>query len=41
MIEPTESEPMEEMDRFIEALKTIKIECEKIKSGEYDAHAYQ
>jgi len=38
MIEPTESEPMEEMDRFIEALKTIKIECEKIKSGEYDAH---
>jgi glycine dehydrogenase len=38
MIEPTESEPKEEMDRFIDALKTIKGECEKIKSGEYDAH---
>ena len=37
MIEPTESEPKEELDRFIEALKNIKAECEKIKSGEFDA----
>ncbi len=36
MVEPTESEPKEEMDRFIEAMKQIKIECEKIKAGEYD-----
>ncbi|MDO4736499.1 MAG: aminomethyl-transferring glycine dehydrogenase [Bacteroidia bacterium] len=37
MVEPTESEPKEEMDRFIEAMKQIKIECEKIKAGEWDA----
>lgn len=37
MIEPTESESKAEMDRFIEAMKQIKVECEKIKSGEYDA----
>ena len=37
MVEPTESEPLEELDRFVEALKEIKRECEKIKSGEYDA----
>ena len=36
MVEPTESEPKEEMDRFIQAMKQIKIECEKIKAGEYD-----
>ncbi len=36
MVEPTESEPKEEMDRFIEAMKQIKIECEKIKAGEWD-----
>ena len=28
MVEPTESEPKEEMDRFIEALVRIKRECE-------------
>ena len=28
MVEPTESEPKEEMDRFIEALVSIKRECE-------------
>ncbi len=28
MVEPTESEPKEEMDRFIEALTAIKRECE-------------
>ncbi|MBR4438520.1 MAG: glycine dehydrogenase (aminomethyl-transferring), partial [Bacteroidales bacterium] len=37
MVEPTESEPKEEMDRFIEAMKTIKAECQKIASGEFDA----
>ena len=37
MVEPTESEPLAELDRFADALKQIKKECEKIKSGEYDA----
>ena len=37
MVEPTESEPKEEMDRFAEAMKTIKAECEAIKSGMMDA----
>lgn len=32
MVEPTESESKEELDRFIETLKTIKAECEAIKS---------
>ena len=36
MIEPTESEPLEEIDRFIETLKTIVAECEDIKSGRLD-----
>lgn len=35
MVEPTESEPKEEMDRFIEALVSIKRECEAI-GGEAD-----
>ena len=35
MVEPTESEPKEEMDRFIEALVAIKRECEAI-AGEAD-----
>ena len=35
MVEPTESEPKEEMDRFIEALITIKRECEAI-AGQAD-----
>lgn len=38
MVEPTESESKEELDRFISALKRIKQECEMIKSGEYDAN---
>lgn len=37
MVEPTESEPKEEMDRFIEAMKTIKAECEAIADGKLDA----
>lgn len=36
MVEPTESEPKEEIDRFIESMKCIKRECEKIAKGEYD-----
>lgn len=33
MVEPTESESKEELDRFIETLKSIKAECEEIKSN--------
>ncbi len=36
MIEPTESEPFEEIERFIEALKCIVKECEDIKAGRLD-----
>ena len=36
MIEPTESEPLAELDRFMEALKTIVAECEDIKAGRLD-----
>lgn len=35
MIEPTESESKAELDRFISALKQIKIEAMKVKSGEW------
>ncbi|ELA08147.1 glycine dehydrogenase [Moraxella macacae 0408225] len=35
MIEPTESESKEELDRFILALKQIKIEAMKVKNGEW------
>ena len=37
MVEPTESESLEELDRFIEALKTIVAECKDIKAGKLDA----
>lgn len=37
MVEPTESEPKTEMDRFIAAIKGIKADCEDIKSGKADA----
>lgn len=37
MVEPTESEPKAEMDRFIEALIQIKRECEEIAAGKADA----
>ena len=33
MIEPTESESMAELDRFIEALSTIRAEIEKVEKG--------
>jgi len=37
MIEPTESESLQELDRFIEAMITIYNEIEEIKSGKADA----
>jgi len=36
MIEPTESESLEEINRFCETLKKIKQEIDKIKSGVFD-----
>ena len=37
MVEPTESESMQELDRFIETMIAIKQECEDIRSGKLDA----
>lgn len=37
MVEPTESEPLAELERFIEALVTIKRECEAVRDGKADA----
>ena len=37
MVEPTESEPKAEMDRFIATLIQIKRECEEIRDGKADA----
>ncbi len=37
MVEPTESEPKAELDRFIEAVISIKRECEAIAKGEVTA----
>lgn len=36
MIEPTESEPLEELNRFIDALICIRNEIEKVENCEYD-----
>lgn len=36
MIEPTESESLEEMDRFIEAMLTIRQEIEEVATGKAD-----
>jgi glycine dehydrogenase len=36
MIEPTESENLEEMDRFCNALISIKKEIDKVEKGEFD-----
>jgi glycine dehydrogenase len=36
MIEPTESEPKDELDRFCEAMISIRREIERIRSGESD-----
>jgi glycine dehydrogenase len=37
MIEPTESEPRAELDRFIEAMISIRKEIARVESGELDA----
>ena len=37
MIEPTESESKQELDRFIEAMVTIKLEIDQVISGVYDS----
>jgi len=37
MIEPTESEPLSELDRFIDAMIAIKQESYKVKSGQWPA----
>jgi len=39
MIEPTESESKAELDRFIEAMVSIKAEINAVKSGELDAES--
>ncbi|MGY1705609.1 aminomethyl-transferring glycine dehydrogenase [Geodermatophilus sp. SYSU D00697] len=36
MVEPTESEDQDELDRFVEAMVTIRREIERVASGEYD-----
>ena len=36
MIEPTESEPMEELERFITAMKTIRAEIRAVENGTAD-----
>jgi glycine dehydrogenase len=36
MVEPTESEDKAELDRFVEAMVTIRGEIEKVATGEYD-----
>ena len=36
MIEPTESEAKAELDRFIEAMVSIRLEIAKVESGEWD-----
>lgn len=37
MVEPTESEPLEELDRFCDAMIAIRKEIEEIATGEMDA----
>ena len=37
MIEPTESEPLEELDRFITAMKTIRAEIRAVENGDLPA----
>ncbi len=38
MVEPTESEPLEELDRFVEAMVTIRREIEEVENGEAQKH---
>ncbi len=35
MVEPTESEPLEELDRFVEAMIAIRAEIARVESGEW------
>ena len=35
MVEPTESEPLEEMDRFIDAMLAIRVEIQRIENGKW------
>ncbi|WP_071058477.1 aminomethyl-transferring glycine dehydrogenase [Pelistega sp. MC2] len=37
MVEPTESESLQELDRFVEAMITIRKEIEQVEKGEVDA----
>ncbi len=37
MVEPTESEPLEELDRFCDAMIAIRAEIEEVVTGEMDA----
>jgi glycine dehydrogenase len=37
MIEPTESEDLAELDRFVQAMISIKAEIDRVASGEWDA----
>ncbi|MGE5382351.1 MAG: aminomethyl-transferring glycine dehydrogenase [Omnitrophica WOR_2 bacterium] len=36
MVEPTESEPLEELDRFVEAMAAIRTEIDEIANGDAD-----
>jgi glycine dehydrogenase len=38
MIEPTESESLDELDRFCQAMIAIRSEIARVAAGEYDAH---
>jgi glycine dehydrogenase len=38
MIEPTESESLDELDRFCDAMIAIRAEIERVADGEYDPH---
>ena len=37
MVEPTESEDKDELDRFIEAMRTIRAEIDRVGAGEWSA----
>lgn len=37
MVEPTESEPKQELDRFIEAMRRIRLEIQAVETGAADA----
>jgi glycine dehydrogenase len=38
MVEPTESEPLAELDRFCEAMLAIRAEIDRVQAGEWPAH---